>query len=47
MGLPSSLDRIAFRVTRALQHFVGHRNIMHTVKYTELRADRFNGFWKD
>jgi site-specific recombinase XerD len=28
--------------TRALQHFLGHRNIMHTVKYTELRADRFN-----
>jgi type 1 fimbriae regulatory protein FimE len=33
--------------TRALQHFLGHRNIMHTVKYTELRADRFNHFWKD
>jgi hypothetical protein len=28
--------------TRALQHFLGHRNIMHTVKYTELGADRFN-----
>jgi len=30
--------------TRALQHFLGHRNIMHTVRYTELRADRFDGF---
>jgi hypothetical protein len=25
----------------------GHRNIMHTVQYTELRSDRFDGFWKD
>jgi type 1 fimbriae regulatory protein FimB/type 1 fimbriae regulatory protein FimE len=33
--------------TRALQHFLGHRNIMHTVRYTELRSDRFDGFWKD
>jgi len=33
--------------TRALQHFMGHRNIMHTVRYTELRSDRFNHFWKD
>jgi integrase len=31
----------------ALQHFLGHRNIMHTVRYTELRSDRFDGFWKD
>jgi integrase len=30
--------------TRALQHFLGHRNIM---RYTELRSDRFDGFWKD
>jgi len=27
--------------------FLGHRNIMHTVRYTELRSDRFDGFWKD
>src|SRR5262249_10826038 len=27
--------------TRALQHYLGHRNIMHTVRYTELRSDRF------
>jgi site-specific recombinase XerD len=33
--------------TRALQHFLGHRNIMHTVRYAELRSDRFDGFWKD
>jgi type 1 fimbriae regulatory protein FimB/type 1 fimbriae regulatory protein FimE len=28
------------RDTRALQHYLGHRNIQHTVRYTEL-ADRF------
>ena len=33
--------------TRALQHFLGHRNIMYTVRYTELRSDRFDGFWQD
>ncbi len=33
--------------TRALQHYLGHKNIHHTVRYTELSADRFKGFWKD
>ena len=33
--------------TRALQHFMGYANIMHTTRYTEMRPDRFNGFWKD
>ena len=33
--------------TRAPQHFLGHRNITHTVRYTELRSDRFDGIWKD
>ena len=33
--------------TRAIQHYLGHKNITHTVKYTELAADRFNGFWQD
>ena len=33
--------------TRAIQHYLGHRNIMHTVRYTELAADRFRGFWSD
>jgi type 1 fimbriae regulatory protein FimE len=33
--------------TRTLQHYLGHRNIQHTVRYTELRSDRFNGLWKD
>jgi integrase len=33
--------------TRAIQHYLGHRNITHTVRYTELSPDRFKGFWKD
>jgi type 1 fimbriae regulatory protein FimB/type 1 fimbriae regulatory protein FimE len=33
--------------TRSIQAYLGHRNITHTVRYTELRSDRFNGFFKD
>jgi type 1 fimbriae regulatory protein FimB/type 1 fimbriae regulatory protein FimE len=33
--------------TRAIQHYLGHKNIVHTVRYTELAADRFKGFWGD
>lgn len=33
--------------TRSLQHYLGHKNITHTVRYTELSPDRFKGFWKD
>ena len=33
--------------TRALQHYLGHRNIQHTVRYTELASGRFNNFWQD
>jgi type 1 fimbriae regulatory protein FimE len=33
--------------TRAIQHYLGHRNITHTTRYTELAADRFNAFWRD
>lgn len=33
--------------TRALQDYLGHKNIQHTVRYTQLAANRFNGFWKD
>jgi site-specific recombinase XerD len=35
------------RDTRALQHYLGHKNIMHTVRYTELSPERFKGFWED
>ena len=33
--------------TRAIQQYLGHKNITHTVRYTELAANRFNGFWQD
>ncbi len=33
--------------TRAIQHYLGHKNIQHTVRYTELAPDRFKDFWKD
>src|ERR1700694_1059966 len=32
--------------TRALQAYLGHRNIQHTVRYTELAPERFKHFWK-
>ena len=31
--------------TRALQAYLGHRNIQHTVRYTELVSSRFKDFW--
>ena len=33
--------------TRSIQHYLGHRNIQHTVRYTELAPTRFKDFWKD
>lgn len=33
--------------TRALQAYLGHRNIRDTTRYTALAQDRFKGFWKD
>lgn len=32
--------------TRAVQAYLGHRNIQHTVRYTELSSDRFKHFWR-
>jgi integrase len=31
--------------TRALQAYLGHKNIQHTVRYTELAPTRFKDFW--
>src|SRR5664280_2839925 len=33
--------------TRALQAYLGHRNIQHTVRYTELSPERFKNFWRN
>jgi integrase len=30
--------------TGAIQPYLGHKNIQHSVRYTELAADRFEGF---
>jgi len=33
--------------TRSIQLYLGHKNIQHTVRYTELAAGRFKNFWTD
>ena len=33
--------------TRSLQAYLGHKNIQHTVRYTELAPTRFKNFWHD
>ena len=35
------------RDTRSIQHYLGHRSIASTVRYTALAPDRFKDFWKD
>ena len=35
------------RDTRAIQDYLGHSNIQHTVRYTELASGRFEGFFED
>ena len=32
--------------TRALQAYLGHKNIQHTVRYTELSPAQFKDFWR-
>jgi type 1 fimbriae regulatory protein FimB/type 1 fimbriae regulatory protein FimE len=33
--------------TRSLAHYLGHRNLQSTARYTALAQDRFKGFWQD
>jgi type 1 fimbriae regulatory protein FimB/type 1 fimbriae regulatory protein FimE len=33
--------------TRSLAHYLGHRNLQSTARYTALAPDRFAGFWQD
>jgi type 1 fimbriae regulatory protein FimB len=33
--------------TRSLQHYLGHKNIQYTVRYSELSPERFHDFWRD
>jgi len=32
---------------RAIQGYLRHANIHHTVRYTQLAPHRFDGFWND
>jgi integrase len=32
--------------TRSLQAYLGHKNIQHTVRYTEMSPTRFKNFWR-
>ena len=32
--------------TRSLQHYLGHKNIQHTVRYTEMAPDSLKDFWR-
>jgi type 1 fimbriae regulatory protein FimB/type 1 fimbriae regulatory protein FimE len=32
--------------TRALQDYLGHKAIQHTVRYTELTPTKFKDFWR-
>src|SRR5262249_25318926 len=32
--------------TRSLQAYLGHKNIQHTVRYTQLSQARFRDFWR-
>jgi hypothetical protein len=34
-------------IPRALQAYLGHRNIQNTTRHTALAPDRFKGFWRD
>jgi len=33
--------------TRLLAHYLGHRNLQSTARYTALAPDRFAKFWQD
>lgn len=33
--------------TRIIQYYLGHKNIQHTVRYTEIVPARFKDLWKD
>jgi len=45
-GSAHALARAGHNVI-ALQHYLGHRNILETLRYVELPARPFKDFWKD
>jgi type 1 fimbriae regulatory protein FimB/type 1 fimbriae regulatory protein FimE len=40
------VGHVAGHDIRALQAYLGHKNIQHTVRYTELSPHRFKDFWR-
>jgi hypothetical protein len=44
---PFTVEKIARKPEQALQAWLGHKNIQHTVRYTELAPDRFKNFWRN
>ena len=51
-GLTESLARycdtgLTLDTESELTNYLGHKNIQHTVRYTELASTRFRDFWKD
>ena len=49
---PHASSRLRFHASQqgarhpGLQAYLGHKNIQHTVRYTELSPNRFKDFWK-
>jgi len=41
------MGRFIGQDTRAIQVYMGHKTIQHTVRYTELSPERFKDFWGD
>jgi len=39
--------KLAIDGHRAIQQYLGHRNIQHTTRYTDLAPNRFKDFWRD
>jgi hypothetical protein len=45
--MPAGTHSLTEGMMRALQAYLGHRNIQHTVRYTELSPTRFKNFWRE
>jgi integrase len=46
-GMPAAISSPMTDTTpEPCKHYLGHKNIQHTVRYTELSPDRFRDFWR-
>jgi len=39
-------ERKILEEVKRVHAWLGHKNIQHTVRYTELAPDRFKNFWR-